>query len=174
MTVAGQTSPEKAKRSAQAFAKHFYHHEYYLSPQEKDPMYESKRPWSAEDYAAYKDVFLDDKTIAYHKHGQALTKEQHAAHSLKNKTSSQKTLLHFDTTKRSRIEGDWPALILNTRSPPKKCEKFTLRPLFFAMEDRENIARLIVETFERLAITVSMTAKLLWERIDGFMTDSVT
>ena len=51
---------------------------------------------------------------------------------------------------------------------------FTLRPLFAAMEDRENISKLIVETLERLSITVFLTARLLWEMIDGFMTDSVT
>ena len=72
MTVAGQTSPEKAKRSAQAFAKHFYHHDYYFSPNEKDPLFTSKKPRSAADYAVYADVFPDDKTIANYKHSQAL------------------------------------------------------------------------------------------------------
>ena len=88
--------------------------------------------------------------------------EKHAAHALKNKTDSQKAVLHFDTTKRSRIEGDWPALILNIRYPPNKSEMFTLRPLLVAMEDRENISKLIVETLERLSITVFLTARLLW------------
>ena len=37
-----------------------------------------------------------------------------------------------------------------------------------------NIARLIVETLNRLAITVKSTPKILWELIDGIMTDSVT
>ena len=113
MTVAAQTSPEKARKGAQAFAKNFYHHQYYLSPKEKDPSYAPKRPRSAADYAVYADVFPDEKTISNHKHSQALQMEKHAAHALKNKTDSQKAVLHFDTTKRSRIEGVWPALILN-------------------------------------------------------------
>ena len=63
MSVAAQISPEKARRAAQAFAKNFYGHNYYLSPLEKNPNDISKKPKSADDYAAYANVFPDIKTI---------------------------------------------------------------------------------------------------------------
>ena len=57
-------------------------------------------------------------------------------------------------------------------------QRFLLRPLFFAYEDRENIVRLIVETYERLALTLSVdeevvTPRELWEKTTAIMTDSV-
>ena len=167
MTVAAQISPEKARKAAQVFAKNFYHHHYYLSAGEKYPSSMQKRPRSKSDYAIYNDIFPSTRTISDYKHSQSLQKEQDAAYALKNKTGEQRSLLHFDTTSRSRIDGEWPCLILNILSKPKISEKYTLRPLFFALEDRENIANLIVETLHRMSITVSLTAKILWEKIDG-------
>ena len=57
-------------------------------------------------------------------------------------------------------------------------QRFLLRPLFFAYEDRENIVRLIVETYERLALTLSVdeevvTPRELWEKTTAIMIDSV-
>ena len=120
---------------------------YYLSPQEKNFDHVPKKPKIADDYAAYSDVFPDTKTIANHnKNSQALQREQGAAIALINKGSNSKAILHFDTNKRSRIECEWPPLTLNIRSPPNQTQRFTLRPLFFAFEDRENVAKLMVET----------------------------
>ena len=53
---------------------------------------------------------------------------------------------------------------------------FNLRPLFFAYEDRAQIIRLIVETIQRLSITIKqehplITAKFLWEKITALMTE---
>ena len=80
-----------------------------------------------------------------------------------------------DTTSRSKIDGDWPALILifsNNRRVP-------LQPIFFAFEDRDQIVRLILETYSRLACTLMIderpvTANELWEKTMAFMTDSVS
>ena len=76
-----------------------------------------------------------------------------------------KSTLHFDSTQKSKIDGDWPCLILIF----KNNLRFSLTPLFFAYEDRENIARLIIQTYIRLALTVTSTeqavsAKDLWEK----------
>lgn len=55
-----------------------------------------------------------------------------------------------------------------------------LGPLFFAYEDHTQIARLIVETFERLAAAASVSSEkyikisLLRELIAAFMSDVVT
>ena len=53
-----------------------------------------------------------------------------------------------------------------------------MHPLFFAFEDRAQIVKLLVETYECLALLVdsnqgSATAKDLWEKISIIMTDSV-
>ena len=58
-------------------------------------------------------------------------------------------------------------------------QRFLLRPLFFAYEDRQYIVRLIVETYERLALTLSVdeevvTPRELWEKTTAIMTDSVS
>ena len=58
-------------------------------------------------------------------------------------------------------------------------QKFRLRPLFFAYEDRKQITNLIVETYERLAAAATVFKKFeikvtdLWERTDAFMSDVV-
>ena len=51
--------------------------------------------------------------------------------------------------------------------------------MFFAHEDRAQIARLIVESFERLTCAASIsvereiTSSQLWEQVDAFITDSL-
>ena len=174
VSVAAEVSPEKARLAAQAFSKYFYGHSYYLNPSEKDPIYEIKKPRKADEYAFYNDVFPGNKTIVNFKHSQSLHHEVEAAKALINKNKSSKAILHFDTTKRSRVEGDWASLILDIQSPPNCSQPFVLRPLYFALETKENIAKLIVETLYRLSITISSTPAVLWEMLDGFMTDSVS
>ena len=65
-------------------------------------------------------------------------------------------------------------MILDIRSPPNCSQPFILRPLYFALETKENIEKLIVETMHRLSITISSSPAVLWEMLDGFMTDSVS
>ena len=101
--------------------------------------------------------------------------EKEAASALRNLPSGVKVTLHYDTTSRSKIDGDWPSLILIFSDN----RRFSLRPIFFAYEDREQIIRLITETYNRLSLTLSMddvpaTAKELWEKTTAIMTDSVS
>jgi len=94
---------------------------------------------------------------------------------LLEKDESTKSTLHFDSTRRSRIDGEWPSLVLNFKNDkPADCHMIRLRPLFFAYEDRDQITKLIVETFFRLAVTQKTTAKALWEKVNAFMTDAAT
>ena len=53
------------------------------------------------------------KTIPKHKHDQVLEQECDAAKALMNRKLIEKVIFHFDSTTRSRIDGDWPSLILN-------------------------------------------------------------
>ena len=53
----------------------------------------------------------------------------------------------------------------------------SLRPFRFGYEDREQIISLIVESFQRLSVTVSnlkVTASDLWEKVDAIMYNSPT
>ena len=57
--------------------------------------------------------------------------------------------MHYDTTKRRRIHGDWSSLIIKMSNGNGKC--FRLRPLSLATETRDTIADLMVVELKRLA-----------------------
>ena len=124
----------------------------------------------------YSHVLPSAKTIVEYKHLQATQEERDSAIALLNKPDSVVVTLHFDTTSRNSIDGEWPSLILIFSDG----QRFRLRPIFFAYEDRVNIARLIVESYTRLSHTVSVITnekvdpKLLWEKTNNLMTDAVT
>ena len=87
-----------------------------------------------------------------------------------------KVTLHYDTTSHNSIDGEWSSVILNFSDG----QKFWLRPLFFAFENRNpNYESLIVETYERLAAAASefnksnIQASDLWGKTDAFMSDAV-
>ena len=70
--------------------------------------------------------------------------------------------LHYDTTTRSRVDGEWPSLILNFLSDDSaKCKKYPLCTLFFAHEDRERITWLVLETLRRLYVATGDILKQL-------------
>ena len=74
-------------------------------------------------------------TINGYKLTLAIQTEKETATALYNMPDDVKSTLHFDSTQRSNTDGDWPCLLLvfinNLR--------FSLRPLFFAYDGRENI-----------------------------------
>ena len=91
-----------------------------------------------------------------------------------NIPESVKCTLHYETTSRCKIDCDWPSIIFSFSN----YRRFVLCPLFFAFEDRAQTVKLLVETYERLALLVdsnqgSTTAKDLWEKTLIIMTDSV-
>ena len=127
---------------------------------------------SKDDYKVYENVIPSARTLNDFKQVLAIQHEQSAATALNEIAPSVKVTLHYDTTSRSNIDGDWPALILIFSDR----QRFPLRPLFFAYEDRVQIIRLIVETYKRLAATLNLfgvTSKSLWEKTTALMTDSV-
>ena len=131
-------------------------------------------PKSLNEYERYENVLPSAKTINDYKVTLAIQIEKEAATALYNMPDDVKSTLHFDSTQRSKIDGDWPCLILIFTNNLR----FSLRPLFFAYEDGENIVRLIVETYIRLALTITSTdqavsAKDLWGKTTAVMTDSV-
>ena len=123
---AGVSVP-KARVAVKAVSEKLYGHVYLLEPpgttsneketatQEEPP---SKRPYSEEDYVKYKDVLPSAKVVSLYRHKKAMYQEILAARSLIEKASTTKVTLHCDTTSRSRIDGEWPSLILNLRRIP--------------------------------------------------------
>ena len=129
-----------------------------------------------EDYAPYKRVLPSPRTVTDYRQFMAIQTEGVAANALYNISDDVKCHLHYDTTSRCKIDGEWPAIILNFSGK----ERYSLRPLFFAYEDRKQIVRLPVETFQHLALLVTptdpcvpVTAKELWANVKIIMTDSV-
>ena len=104
---------------------------------------------------------------------QASQVERDAGLTLLHRPANTKSILHYDTTSRCQIDGEWPSIILSFSDGTD----FELRPLFFAYEDREQIVLLLVETIKRLSVAATgsdESAKKLWENLFALMTDSVS
>lgn len=172
-------STEKARVATQTVADKLYGHRFELEPPKSsnEQPQPPKKPRTAEHYKAYENVLPSAKSINMFKHKKALSQEIIAAKALISKKPCTKATLHFDTTTRSRIDGDWPSLILNFKDDdPRECRMIPLRPLFFAYEDRSQIISLIVETLKRLSVAankLNVTEIDLWTQIDAIMTDAV-
>ena len=133
-----------------------------------------KPPVNAEQLIQYKNVLPSVKTIVEYKQLQAAQEETDTALAIINKSPGVKITLHYDTTSRNNIDGEWPSLIMNFSDG----QRFRLRPIFFAHEDRDNIVRLIIETYDRLALaatimsTKSVSSLYLWKMTNSIMTDA--
>ena len=130
-------STSMATVAVQAVCEELYHHQYYLTKEEaveKDPhlaMYkeqpqkETKRrrlgepkktskPLSGKnDYTPYKDVLPSPRTLNDYKQLMAVQAEADAANALFEKNDDVRCTLHYDTTSRSKIDGEWPSLIFS-------------------------------------------------------------
>lgn len=105
----GAISSEKARTATQVVCDKLYGHKYYLqvpSASTDESPYRTKIPWTSEDYKLYETVLPSAKSINNFKHRKALCQAVTAANALMNKKTSTKVTLHFDTTQRSRSDGD--------------------------------------------------------------------
>ena len=151
-----QEKTETARKAVKTVCKHLYNHDFYLPIEEAqadtvevcepEPK-RSKRPMTKKDYENYEFVLPSAKTISDYKYLQASQTESDVALAMIDKAEDVKITLHYDTTSRNSIDGEWPSIVINFSDK----QHFRLRPLFFTYEDRAQIARLIVESFERLA-----------------------
>lgn len=192
-------STTMAAVAVQTVCKELYGHVYYLNkeeairddpnlaaykeqlqPEEKKRRLDERssvpsKPLSSKaDYIPYKDVLPAPRTLNDHKQLMAVQEEANAADALFSKKENVRCTLHYDTTSRNKIDGEWTSIIFSFTNK----QRFVLRPIFFAYEDRMQIIKLLRETLERLAVLVNRneqktTAKSLWEKIDIIMTDSV-
>ena len=197
LSVKCNMSAEISRVALQTVCKNLYDHNYFLSKDEaieRDPSLSeykqdnppsNKRqkldlpkkqvPKSLNEYKPYKNVLPSAKAINDYKLTLAIQTEKEAATTLYNMPDDVKSTFHFGSTQRSKIDGKWPCLILIFTNNLR----FSLRPLFFAYEDRENIVRLIVETYIRLALTITSTeqavsARDLCEKTTAITADSVS
>lgn len=174
--AAANISPEQSRKAFQATSEIFFGMKYYLSPDDvpsdtSEEASTSKKPRTKEEYQSkYKDVIPSKKTIGRVKHLMALQEERNAALAILDAMPKDVLTIHYDTTTRRRLNGEWPSLILKMSNG----KKFRLRSLSMAVEDRKNIVKLFVVTLNRLAITVNTDRKVLWEKVTALMTDSVT
>ena len=98
----------------------------------------------------------------------ATQEEANAAQGLYTLADDVRVTVHYDATSRNNIDGEWPSLILVF----SESRRFRLRPLSFAYEDRQNIVRLFVETFERCRTTDVVTTQTLSSSVSNVMTDA--
>ena len=95
-------------------------------------------------------MLLSAKALHKYKLLLAVQEEAEAANALFSIPESVKCTLHYDTTSRCKIDGNWPSIIFSFSND----RRFALHPLFFSIEDRAQIAKLLVETYKHLALLV--------------------
>ena len=168
---------EQARRAFQATCEVFTKDQYYLSVDEmpidnlnSNSRINRKRPKTKEDYEKYKLVLPSARVINREKHLQAIQVERNCALAMLDADPDDVIAVHYDTTKRRCIQGDWTSLIVKISTG--KC--FRLRPLSFAIENRDTISDLLVEELKRLAKAGDCNANSLWEKVTSLMTDSVS
>ena len=118
MSIQCGISVDKARIAVHTTCKFLYQHDYFLECQEETydevpPKKQKTRPITKDDYFKYKYVLPSSKTVIEYKHQQAAQEERDAAVALINKTAHHNVTLHFDTTSRNHIDGEWPSLIFN-------------------------------------------------------------
>ena len=175
-TVVG-LSVESSRKALQIVGTDYYGDELYLTKKEADEAVRkasgNEPPLKKVKGDKLKRVIASAKTINNYKHMQASQVERDAGLALLNKQNDVKSTLHYDTTSRCHIDGEWPSIILSFSDG----RDFELRPIFFAYEDREQIALLVVETLKRLAVASTeseLCAQQLWENLHAIMTDAVS
>ena len=100
----------------------------------------------------YSYILPSARTLNHYKQMQASQAELKSACTLYKKNSSLKLTIHFDTSTRSSIDGEWSSLIVIFSDG----QEFRLRPLFFTYEDCQQITELLVETL--ICFSIAATA----------------
>lgn len=99
----------------------------------------------------YKDVLLSVKTIARMKHQMTIQKKRNTALTILDTIPSGVVIVHYDSTTRNRLNGDWSSLIIKMSN----WKKFRLRSLNKAIEDRKKIVNYSLASVSRLALTIN-------------------
>ena len=137
-------SAEMARKIVQITARELYGHTFYLTPEDQAAGEQLNSDAvameeSGKEHKDYTYVVCSARTISDHKQVLASEMETLAAAVLLEKDDATKSTIHFDTTSRSNIDGEWPSLILRFSNNIE----YRLRPIFFAYEDRETDYKVI-------------------------------
>ena len=168
--TAGISIP-KALQATQIICDELYNDKFYLSAGEKKEALGLPK----EERVESDDVLPSRPTIEAHRGLLAAQQEANTGISLFNAGEDDKPSVYYDTTTRNNVDGDWLSLILEVRGV-----MYDLRSIAYAYEDRDNIARIIVESLKRIAaaasaaLRVDITAKQLWEKITFLSSDAVS
>ena len=124
----GGVSVQKARVAIKVICEKLYDHIYWLEPndilpEECSPL--SKKPRSEADYERYTDILPSKKATSTYKNKKAFHQEIRAANLLMNKKDDVEVTMHYDTTSRSKIDGDWPSIISNFMSDKDECAMVT-------------------------------------------------
>lgn len=174
---AGITS-NQSRKAFQSFAKNFYGQEFFLDVEEFKQLTElndgepsPKIPRNADSYKNYEFVLPSYQVVCDTKHELAIAQESKVANALLEKPEEVKVSLHYDTTTRQCIKGEWTSLVLEFSDG----RTFDLKPMVMAVENSETISDFFVEELKRLAELAGPDVKPsdIWESIDSLMTDSV-
>ena len=130
-------SPNQSRVVFQVISEQHFGATYRLSPESSSDEPPLKKTRSKADYAEYCDVIPSSKAITKMKHLMAIQQERNAALALLDTTPSDPVTLHYDTTTRKRLNGEWPSIVLKTSSG----KTFRLRSLNMAVEDRKAIRK---------------------------------
>ena len=107
-----------------------YKLESHISNDEANPP-KKKRPYTKNEYMEYRDVLPSAKTIRKMKHLMAIQEERNAALAVLDTVPSDVVTFHYDTTKRKRLNGEWPSLVLQFSNG----RKFRLRSWLLKIEE---------------------------------------
>jgi hypothetical protein len=178
-------TPNQSRKAFKSFAKNFYGQIFYLDEAEFDAVNfnsdcvelidreveepPSKRPRSAKDFSKFAHILPSPQVVSDEKHNLAIVREGDAAKALLEKPEKSKATLHYDSTTRAKIQGEWTSLILEFSDG----RVFDLKPLTMAIENSENIANFFVEELTRLSVIAKVRVTDIWEAVDSLMTDSV-
>ena len=168
-------SIDKTRVAVQATCKKTYGHLNYITKEEQrkykphleridevdeernDESSEPKmgKPRSSEECKNYQYILPDSRVVNEFNHQKAWLQEITAAKALAKKADTTRVMLHYDTTSRCRIDGEWPSIILNFLNDYKeKCCMYNLHALFFSYEDRKTDLRNL-ELFAKVILVKS-------------------
>ena len=162
---------QQSCRVFQTTSEVFYGIKYELCPQNvsEEQVIKKKDKKQVNYRKRYSNVLPSTKVIADTKHLLAMQQERNAVLAILDASDDKlATTLHFDTTSRNSIKGQWPSIIIKINDG----KKFTLCSLGMTVEIRENITSLLVITLKQMSIASGTDSKELWVKISALMTHS--
>lgn len=114
------------------------------------PQHVMKKPRKAFDYRErYSNILSFAKIVTDTEHLVDIQQERNAALAVLNPSDDElATTIHFDTTSRKRITGEWSWIIIRVNAR----KKFSTRPQSMAVDAKENITSFSVNFLKRMSI----------------------